>query len=60
MAALIWLMLKASLDVGIGSIGLCGEDYRALAQDVLPGSLFTSQIQPQQVDSGSDYGAVGI
>jgi hypothetical protein len=45
--------LQASLDIGIGSVRLCRQDYKARALDLLPGAVFPGDLLPKRTDSGS-------
>jgi hypothetical protein len=42
--------LKASLKLPFGSVELCREDYKARAEDVLPGSTFPGSLLPASVE----------
>jgi hypothetical protein len=44
--------LKATAKVLVGRIGLCGEDYKARAEDVLPGSTFPGSVLPDSYEEG--------
>jgi hypothetical protein len=46
----VMYQLKASIDVLIGHVTLCREDYPARAADVLPGSLFPGALLPESAD----------
>jgi hypothetical protein len=45
--------LQASLDIGLGSIRLCRQDYQARALDLQPGAVFPGDLLPKRTDSGS-------
>jgi hypothetical protein len=44
--------LKASAQVLIGRIGLCSEEYKARAEDVLAGSTFPGALLPESYEEG--------
>jgi hypothetical protein len=46
--------LKASADLFFGSITVCSQDYKARAEDVLPGSLFPGALLPTHYEA-SDF-----
>jgi len=45
--------LKANVDLLLGTVTLCREDYRARAEDVLPGSTFPGALLPDSADLGT-------
>ena len=45
--------LKASVNLLLGQVTLCQEDYTARANDVLPGSTFPGALLPDSADLGT-------
>ncbi len=43
--------LRASVKVLLSSVELCSEDYKARAEDVLPGSSFPGSLLPEKVEA---------
>lgn len=49
----VMYQLKASVDLLLGQVTLCREDYTARAADVLPGSTFPGALLPNSADLGT-------